>query len=81
MSAQQFFLKALTLSSRILGVIWILGGIAFSVSAFVNAEYRVLHAAIGAVVLLAGVGLLLAKPAKSDDVEKVKLFAKRIGRG
>ncbi len=80
MNAQHFFLKVLNYLARILGVFWMLGGIAFVISAFVSAEDRVLHFVIGAFVLLAGIGFVLAKPAKSDDVEKVRLFAKRIGK-
>ncbi len=80
MNAQHFFLKLLNFAARILGVFWVLGGVAFVISAFVSAEDRVLHFVIGAVVLLVGIGFVLVRPAQSDDVNKVRLFVKRIGR-
>ncbi len=79
MNAQHVFLRVLNYLARVLGVFWMLGGVAFVISAFVVAEDRVLNFLIGAFLLLAGVAFVLVKPAKSDDVEKVRLFAKRIG--
>jgi len=51
------FLKPFRVLARIVGVVWILGGVVFLVSAFVAAEHRLLYAGIGVLLLIAGAAL------------------------
>lgn len=75
---QSIFLKVLTFVGRLLGVFWVLVGVAFVASAFIGTNDRAMHFLIGALLLLVGIGFGIAEPANSADVDRVRRFLRRI---
>ena len=78
MSNERAFLPAFNTVARIVGAFWILGGVVFLVSAFVVSTYQVVYAGVGSLLLIAGVGFLLVKPATQPYVDRAKRFVDKI---
>lgn len=80
MVLENTFLKVFRFLVRLVGVFWVIGSVVFFVSAFVSPEEKWLFIGIAFFLLLAGLGLLLAKPATSSDTEKVRRFVDQLKR-
>lgn len=78
MTIERPFIRILNFLARILGVIWVLGGVLFLFSAFIAQTNRLLFAGIGAFLLVAGIALLAAKSVTPADSDKVRHFVDRI---
>jgi type II secretory pathway component PulM len=69
---QSFLLKVFSLLARVVGILSILGGIVALYSATLQPAERWINVGIGVFLLAAGFGLIVAKPATTRDIEKVR---------
>lgn len=71
------FFKVFRFLARLIGFIWILGGLVFLSSSFLVAEHKVLYAGVGVLFFMAGLALILAKPVAPKDLERFRRFVDR----
>jgi uncharacterized membrane protein HdeD (DUF308 family) len=72
MRFERSFLAGFNFVARLLGVLWIIGGVFFLVSAFVLPENRVMDAMVGVLVLATGVAFLLAKRVTPESLDRIR---------
>lgn len=63
-------LKVFTLMARVVGVVFLIGGTLFFLSAFVTTANKPLVLAVAAVLIIGGLGLILAKGPTVADNER-----------
>jgi VIT1/CCC1 family predicted Fe2+/Mn2+ transporter len=81
MTIEQQFLRGFNLLARIVGGIFLLGGIIFLASAYITDDLRIPYAVSGVLLTLFGVGLIFVKGAKKEDLERFKRFVEKNSRG
>jgi hypothetical protein len=72
------FIRGFNFLARMLGVIWVLGGVLFLLGAFIAQRYQLLFAGVGTFLLVAGIALLAAKSVTHADSDKVRHLIDRI---
>jgi uncharacterized membrane protein len=66
------FLRVFNPMARLLGVLWIIGGIFFLVCAFILLENGVINTVVGVLVIAIGVAFLLAKRVTHDYLDNIQ---------
>ncbi|MEA3140230.1 MAG: hypothetical protein QOK23_2399 [Gammaproteobacteria bacterium] len=66
------FLRVFNPMARLLGVLWIIGGIFFLVCAFILLENGVINTVVGVLVIAIGVAFLLAKRVTHDYLDSIQ---------
>jgi uncharacterized membrane protein HdeD (DUF308 family) len=77
MNFDRAFLIALNALARVFGVLAILAGIIFLVSAYAIREHRFLDIMVGLFVITMGIAFLLAKSVRAEQLDRMR---RRMGR-
>ena len=74
MKAATILLGILNVAARVVGVVWVLVGIGFAVSALVVSENRMIYGVVALFLIGAGAAFLLARSIKPSDIERIKAW-------
>lgn len=77
MKIKPAFLVAFNFLARAVGILAILGGIAFLLCAYLIVEDRWVYAVIGVFQIVVGIALNFAKSVKQEDLDKMQRFVNR----
>lgn len=75
-----FGTKLFTILARVVGGVWILSGIGFLLSALVQSENRILYCVVGTLLIVAGIGLMVVRPATDAAVSRFNEVAEKFIR-
>ena len=78
MNSKRRLWRVLVVAARVVGFFWILGGIVFVLGGVVAGTDRAILIGIGVFLLIAGVGLVIAKSPFPQDLEKIRRIKDRL---